>query len=165
MIRHKIFVRHQGVEAGDRLSIPLIKRCVREALRLEGVDLACEVSLLVTDDEVVREINREFRGIDEPTDVLSFPMQVFSPPGWDQQCIDMTDSGTGAAMLGDIMLSAHRVIKQASEHSQSREQETAYLTVHSVLHLLGYDHVVDAEGKRRMREREEAILKQLGVRS
>ena len=158
MIRHRIYARHSGVGADERLDIPLIKRCLREALRLEGVDLPCEVSLLITDDEGIRDINREFRGFDKPTDVLSFPMQVFSPPGWDPHCVDMTAPGTDVVMLGDIILSAPRVIEQAHEFSQSRERETAYLTVHSVLHLLGYDHVDGAEGKRHMREREKEIM-------
>ena len=165
MVKHRIYARHSGVAAGDRLSIPLIKRCVREALRIEGVDLSCEVSVLITCDEGIREINREFRGIDKPTDVLSFPMQTFSPPGWDKYGIDLTDQDTGAVMLGDIILSAQHVIRQAHEQTHSREQETAYLTVHSVLHLLGYDHTDEAEGKRQMREREKAIMKQLGIGS
>ena len=163
MVKHRIYARHQGVAAEDRLPIPLIKRCVREALRLEGVDLPCEVSALITDDESIRGINREFRGIDEPTDVLSFPMQFFSPPGWDAKRIDMTDPGTDAAMLGDIILSAQRVIEQAGEHSHSIGQETAYLTVHSVLHLLGYDHVDEAEGKRQMRDREKEIMNSVQI--
>ena len=163
MIKHRIYARHRGVAAGDRLSIPLIKRCVREALRIEKVDLSCEVSVLITNDHGIREINREFRGIDTPTDVLSFPMHEFSPPGWDKCGIDLTDRETGAVMLGDIILSAQHVAKQASEYTQSPEHETAYLTVHSVLHLLGYDHIDESEGKQQMREREKAIMKQLGV--
>ena len=161
MIRHRIYARHSGVGSGERLSIPLIKRCIRETLRLEGVDMPCEISVLVTDDDGIRKINREFRGIDKPTDVLSFPMQEFVPPGWDKNGIDGTDPVTGAAMLGDIVISAMRVIMQAQEHAQSRERETVYLTVHSVLHLLGYDHVDEAEGKKRMREREKRIMKLL----
>ena len=158
MIKHRVFARHSGVEVEDRLSIPLIKRCIREALRIEGVELACEVSVLITDDNAIRKINREFRGIDKPTDVLSFPMLVFSPPGWDSFSVDMTDPDTSTVMLGDVILSAQHVIKQADEHAQTREQETAYLTVHSVLHLLGYDHIDEADGKKQMREREKEIM-------
>ena len=163
MIKHRVFARHSGVTAYDRLSIPLIKRCVRETLRLEGVDLVCEVSVLITDDNGIHKINCEFRGFDKPTDVLSFPMQVFSPPGWDSISVDTFDSVTGSVMLGDVILSAPCVIRQAREHSQTRERETAYLTVHSVLHLLGYDHIDEAGGKRRMREREEEIMKRLTI--
>ena len=165
MIKHRIYARHSGVAVEDRLSIPLIKRCVRETLRIEGVDLSCEVSVLITGDRRIREINWEFRGVDYATDVLSFPMYEFSPPGWNLLNINRSGSGSDVIMLGDIILSAQHVAKQASEYAQSRERETAYLTVHSVLHLLGYDHIDEAEGKRQMRVREKEILKQLGVGS
>ena len=155
---HKIYARHGGVGAGDRLSIPLVKRCVRRVLRFEGADLPCEVSVLVTDDRRLRELNYEFRGIDEPTDVLSFPMLEFSPPGWVAPGYGAADPETGLLPLGEIVISAERVGRQAREYGHSVERETAYITVHSVLHLLGYDHVDEAEGKRLMREREEAIL-------
>jgi len=158
VVKHRIFARHSGVAVGERLSIPLIKRCIREALRLEGVDSPCEVSVLITDERGIQEINKEFRGIDKPTDVLSFPMHEFSPPGWEAKGIDPVDPETGMVMLGDIILSSKHVIRQAQEHSQTCEDETAYLTVHSVLHLLGYDHTDEAEGKQQMREREREIM-------
>ena len=162
MTGYRIYARHSGVSISDRLSIPLIKRAVREALRLEGVDKPCEVSVLITNDQGIRGINREFRGIDEPTDVLSFPMIDFSPPGWTDPGPGAEDPDTGLIPLGEIVLSADRVIKQAHEHRQTRERETTYLTVHSVLHLLGYDHTDEAEGKRKMREREKLIMKGIG---
>jgi probable rRNA maturation factor len=159
MIRHKIYIRRI---AAMRLSIPLIKRCIRETLRLEGVDMPCEVSVLITDDAGIRGINREFREIDKPTDVLSFPAQELVPgefaPG-------ETDLNTGLMPLGDIILSAQRVDAQAQEYGQSRERETAYLVIHSVLHLLGYDHVDEAAEKRRMRKREEEILTEIGYKT
>ena len=165
MVRHRVLARHSRVAAGDRLSIALIKRCVRGALQAEMVGMSCEVSVLITDDWGVRGLNREFRGIDEPTDVLSFPMQEFSPPGWSNPDSDTLYPDTGLLPLGDIVLSAQKVFEQARENRQSVECETAYLTVHSVLHLLGYDHVDEAEGKKQMRKREEEILGELGVRS
>ena len=140
----KIYVRHDRGSAGDRLSIPLIKHCIRETLRIEGVDEPTEISVLITDDAGIQKLNREYRGMDKPTDVLSFPMQE-----------------TG--FLGDIILSAERVDKQAREYGHSRARETAYLTVHSVLHLLGYDHIDEADEKKKMRAREDAIMNQLDI--
>ena len=162
-INHKIYARHQGVAADARLSIPLIKQCIRGALQIEGVDLPCEVSVLIADDHSIRELNREFRGVDKPTDVLSFPVQEFSQPGWAARDSDSLHQEAGLLPLGDIILSAQRVDKQAREHAQTRESETAYLTVHSVLHLLGYDHIDEAEEKKRMREREKDIIYKLRI--
>ena len=161
MTGHRIFARHSGVADDDRLSIPLIKRSIRTALRLESVDMPCEVSVLITDENGIRELNREFRGVDIATDVLSFPALEFTTPGWSGCCGHAPDPETGAIPLGDIILSAGRVKEQSREYSQSRERETAYLTVHSVLHLLGYDHMDEAEQKRLMRAREKEILKEL----
>jgi len=145
----------------DRLSIPLIKHCIRTVLLLEGVDIPCEVSVLITHDRGIRTINRDFRGIDEPTDVLSFPMQSFSPPGWDNHGAGLVDPESGLLPLGEIVLSAERLDEQSLGFGHSRAQETAYLTVHSVLHLLGYDHTDEAENKRLMREREKKIMREM----
>ena len=155
---HIIYARHDGVQPRDRLKIPLIKRCIRAALLIEGVNMPCEVSVLITNDERIREINNEYRGIDKATDVLSFPMQEFYAPGWPSRSFAEIGREAGRIPLGDIVLSADRVKIQAREHSQTCEQETAYLTIHSVLHLLGYDHVDEAVEKRRMRDREKIIL-------
>ena len=162
MTGHRIYARHSGLADDTRLSIPLIKKCIRAALRFEGVDIPCEVSVLITDDEGIRDINREFRGIDKATDVLSFPALEFTAPGWGGRGECAPDPETGLLPLGDIVLSAGRVEEQAKEHAQSRERETAYLTVHSVLHLLGYDHVDEAAQKRLMRAREKEIMKSVG---
>ena len=156
----KIYVRHSGTDKNARLSIPLIKQCVRETLRLEGVDVPCEVSVLITDDAGIREMNREFRGLDKPTDVLSFPAWDLVPGRFLPSDCE-TDPETGRLPLGDIVLSAPRVDAQAHEYGQSRERETAYLTVHSTLHLLGYDHI-DKDDKKLMRVREKAVLAELG---
>jgi probable rRNA maturation factor len=121
------------------------------------------VSVFITDDRGICRLNSDFRGIAEPTDVLSFPMQDFSPPGWVFPGAGAIDAETGLVPLGEIVLSAERVDRQAQEFDQSRDCETAYLVVHSVLHLLGYDHVDEAEGKREMRDRERAILARLVI--
>ena len=126
------------LRASHRLFVPVIRRAVRTALRFEGVRKPCEVSVFVTDDAGIRRINREFRGINKPTDVLSFPIYDLR-------------------LLGDIVLSGERVARQSRQYRQSRSRETAYLTVHSVLHLLGYDHI-DADEKKIMRSREDAIM-------
>ena len=158
---HKIYARHSGIKAGERLSIPLIKRCVRETLSAEGVDVPCEVSVLITDDKSICAINSQFRGIESPTDVLSFPMQQFTAPGWASPGEGLADPGTGLLPLGEIALSAERVISQAGEYGHTKDRETAYLTVHSVLHLLGYDHTDEAEGKKLMRTREKLVMEYL----
>ena len=163
-IKHKIYVRHSKVKVNDRLPIPLIKHCILVALDAEGVDLPCEVSVLVTDERSIRNINREFREIDEPTDVLSFPMHGISRRqsaifnGWEAPDKDALDPETGLLPLGEIVLAAAIIGRQALEYGHSRDYETAYLTVHSVLHLLGYNHVDEAEGKKMMREREKDII-------
>ena len=167
-IKHKIHVRHSKVSPFERLSIPVIKRSILAALRIQGVELPCEISVLITDERSIREINREFRKIDSPTDVLSFPMQEITPmqsltlDGWEIQENNKPDPDTGLLPLGEIVISAARVIKQAEEHRHSRDYETAYLTVHSVLHLLGYDHVDEGKDKKKMRACEKAIMRELG---
>jgi len=159
---HKIFCRHQNVGRQDRLQIPLIKKCVLATLDSEGVDAPCEISVLVTNDDIIQGINLQYRDSDKPTDVLSFPMQEFSEPGWAYKEHCAADPETGLIPLGEIVLSAKRVMKQAEEFGHPPEKETAYLTVHSVLHLLGYDHMDEAAGKKRMRKREKEILREIG---
>jgi len=123
------------------------------------------VSVLITDDHAIRGINNEFRGVDAPTDVLSFPMLVFSPPGWAAPDIGASDPETGLIPLGEIILSGRRVHEQAKVFGHSPERETAYLVVHSVLHLLGYDHLDEAEGKKEMRGREKEIIREMSLKS
>ena len=166
--KHKIYVRHKTVKPDDRLSISLIKRSAITALRVQGVELPCEISVLVTDERSIREINREFRGIDKPTDVLSFPMQEITPmqsltlDGWESASAETIDPDTGLLPLGEIVISATQTIKQAQEHGHDTDYETAYLLIHSVLHLLGYDHTDEGEEKKIMRDNEKAIMRELG---
>ena len=115
MTQHRILAKHSQVTLADRLSISMIRRCIRHTLKIEGVDMSCEVSVLVTNDIAIRRLNNEFRKIDKATDVLSFPMQEFSPPGWDSAQVDEIDPKTGLVPLGDITFSAQRVKKQAHE--------------------------------------------------
>ena len=136
----------------------LLKTCIETALAEEGVDVPCEVDVLITDDKGIHQINLEQREVDRPTDVLSFPMFYFrpgKPPKGD--ALDV-DPETGLLPLGDMVISYERAQAQAEEYGHSVQRELGYLAVHSVLHLLGYDHMDEGEEKRQMREREEAIM-------
>ena len=142
-----------GVSEGQRA---LIRKVIRTALAAEGVDFPCEVDVRLTNDEGIHQINREMRGVDRPTDVLSFPAFALTPgelPGEED-----ADMATGLVPLGDMCLSLERVKALAKEYGHSNRRELAYLVVHSVLHLLGYDHLDEGAEKARMRRREEAIM-------
>lgn len=157
MKKHKVYIRSTLPFIGRKLDIGMLRNCIRTALNAEGVDRLVEVSVLITDDEGMRVINRDFRQKDVPTDVLSFPMQNLTPGNFNPDMSEINHD-TGCLPLGDIILSADRLAEQAELYGQSVNREMAYLAIHSVLHLLGYDHVDEGEEKRRMRSREEAIL-------
>jgi len=125
-----------------------IRRAAVAVLKAEQVDEPCDLSVLLTDDEGIHVINREFRQVDKPTDVLSFPMGDVDPR-------------TGRLLLGDMVLNVDRAKAQGEEFGHGPEHELSYLTVHSVLHLLGYDHVDEGEMKRAMRAREKIIMNML----
>ena len=160
--KYCINARHKAVKAGDKLSIPLIKHCIRTALRLKMIELPCEVSVLITNDKNIRKMNNEFRHKDEPTDVLSFPMQEYSAPAVFKACRGDLCIVGDYLQLGDIVISAERVKVQASQYRNLLERETAYLVVHSTLHLLGYDHIEETDRKL-MREQEKMVLDELGI--
>lgn len=134
----------------------MLRRTVKTALSAEGMDLPCEVNILLTDDAGIHEVNREMREVDAPTDVLSFPMFDLQP-GEHPDEMD-ADPDTGCIPLGDMCISVERARAQAQEYGHSFEREICYLAVHSVLHLLGYDHLDEGEMKKQMRTREEAIM-------
>ena len=147
-----------GVSEGRRA---LIRKVIRTALEAEGVDFPCEVDVLLTDDEGIHQINKDMRDVDRATDVLSFPELELTPgqlPGPED-----ADPGTGLVPLGDMAISMDHVAAQARELGHSDRRELCYLVVHSVLHLLGYDHLDEGPMKARMRQREEAILARLGI--
>ena len=146
--------------ANDRTNA-LIRKVIRTALAAEGVTLPCEVDVNLTDDAGIHEINREMREVDRPTDVLSFPVFDLTPGELPDE-MD-ADPGTGLIPLGDMVISMERVAAQAQEFGHSNRRELCYLVVHSVLHLLGYDHLDEGPQKARMRGREEAILAELGI--
>ena len=139
-----------------------IESVILAALEAQQVELPCEISVLLTDDEGIHQINLDMRGVDRPTDVLSFPMFELEP-GVPPEGEDYLDPATGLCPLGDMCISLERAAAQAEEFGHSLERELCYLTVHSVLHLLGYDHLDEGPMKAQMREREEAILGALGI--
>ena len=133
-----------------------IETVIRTALEEQGVELPCEISVLLTDDEGIHQINLDMRGVDRPTDVLSFPMFELEP-GVPPEGEDYLDPASELCPLGDMCISLERAAAQAEEFGHSVERELCYLTVHSVLHLLGYDHLDEGPMKAQMRAREEAI--------
>ena len=138
-----------------------IRKVIRTALAAEGVDFPCEVDVLLTDDENIHTVNREMREVDRATDVLSFPEFDLTPGELPDP--EDADPGTGLVPLGDMVISMEHVAAQAKEYGHSQRRELAYLVTHSVLHLLGYDHLDEGPQKKQMREREEAILAELGI--
>ena len=138
-----------------------IRKVIRTALAAEGVTFPCEIDVLLTHDAGIHQINRDMRQVDRATDVLSFPEFDLTPgqlPGEED-----ADPGTGLVPLGDMVISMEHVAAQAKEYGHSNRRELAYLVVHSVLHLLGYDHLDEGPMKAQMRGREEAIMTELGL--
>jgi probable rRNA maturation factor len=160
--KHKIYVRRARPGLGRLLDLRLLRRGIRAALDAQGVDIPCEVSVLITDDEGIREINREFREKDTPTDVLSFPMQALTPGDF-RPDMSEADPETGLLPLGDIVLNADRIADQAARFGHGLDREASYLVIHSVLHLMGYDHMDEGPDKRAMRIREKEIMNKVGL--
>ena len=136
-----------------------------KALDLEGCPYEAQVNLIITDDPEIQRVNQEFRGIDRSTDVLSFPMVPFEKPAsYDilEEDESFFDMDTGELLLGDIMISADHVLSQAKEYGHSVMREFAFLVAHSMLHLLGYDHMTPEEAAV-MEEHQERILAELGI--
>ena len=138
-----------------------IRTCINATLKAEGITIPCEINVLVTDDAGIQTINKASRSIDKPTDVLSFPMFNLTAGAPPQDWEEYIDPGTGLCPLGDMCISLERAVAQAKEFGHSTKREVGYLTIHSMLHLLGYDHLDEGEQKRQMRSREEAIASQI----
>ena len=145
----------------------LARQVIRETLRREGCPYDVSVDLLVTGPEEVRELNRDFRGIDRDTDVLSFPgLDLAAPSAFDTiaegdpACFD---PDTGLLCMGSIVLQAQKIRSQAAEYGHSEKREFAFLVAHSVLHLCGYDHETEEEAAE-MESRQEAVLSAMGIR-
>ena len=136
-------------------------RSVADAcFRVEGIEGA-GFAVRIVDDAAIQALNRDMRGVDRPTDVLSFPMFHFTPGQLPADFAAKADPATGLVPLGDMAISLERVRAQAKEYGHSVQRELGYLTVHSVLHLLGYDHLDEGPMKKQMRAREEAIMAEI----
>ena len=133
----------------------LIRRCCNAVLRMEKFEGPAEISVTFVNNEQIHELNRQYRGKDMPTDVLSFPMG--------ENGVYDVNHDTGAKILGDIVISMEKAVEQAKRYDHSLEREVGYLTAHSMLHLLGYDHETSGLDRVRMREKEEQVMTQLGL--
>lgn len=156
-MRHKINLVFEQLSLQKFVISNNIRKCIQRTLQAEGIPVRCEINVLVTDDAGIRVINRESRNLDKATDVLSFPMfqlEAGNPP---QDWTEYQDPATGLVPLGDMCISLERAVVQAGEFGHSVKREVGYLTIHSMLHLLGYDHLDEGVQKRQMRTREEAI--------
>ena len=149
-----VFTRNeQKIETVTPSLRALVRRAAKAALEYEKVTFVPEISVTFTDNEGIRELNAAHRNIDRPTDVLSFPL-------FEKE--DLADASDGDA-LGDIVISLERAREQANEYGHSFEREVAFLTVHSMLHLLGYDHELSEEDEKEMFFKQEEILKTIGL--
>jgi len=137
----------------------LIERAVAAALAAERLSGALEVSVLVSDDATLHQLNRDYRGVDAPTDVLSFADDEDA----EAEAAAFVRAPGAPRYLGDLAISYERVVAQAAEYGHSRERELAFLTVHGMLHLLGYDHERGPEDEAAMRARQDVIMQQIGL--
>ena len=160
------FTRHE-VEIYGTLSkeeidgvCPMLRKAVKTALDHEGVKVKTHVDIMLTDNPHIHEINLEQRGVDRHTDVLSFPMNQLVPEAFDPDFCEV-DPASGRILLGDMVISLEQCRTQAEEFGHSAEREICYLAVHSVLHLLGYDHMDEGEEKAQMRRHEDEIMEKL----
>lgn len=153
---HKVYItnKQKAVKVPSGLRI-LIRRSCHAVLDAEQFEGPAEVSVTFVDDEEIRRLNKQYRGKDMPTDVLSFPLGQDGKYDINQE--------TGAAMLGDVVISIERAVEQAALYGHTLQREVAFLTVHSMFHLLGYDHEGGGMEAVRMREKEEAALIKLGL--
>lgn len=140
---------------GDLVEVDAVERVVDAVLRHEGVRGVVEVNILVGDDALLQRLNRDYRNVDQPTDVLSF--------GDDEDHSSFVVPPGTPRYIGDIAVSYQRVVEQAAEYGHSQQRELCYLVAHGVLHLLGYDHEAGEEQALAMRDKEETILGQLGI--
>ena len=156
MPKLKVYVKNNQknvkIPVGLRL---LVRKCCAAVLTYEKFGSNAEVSVSFVNNSEIRQLNRQFRDKDRPTDVLSFPLG--------ENGVYDVNRETGAKLLGDVVISMETAVKQAKTYGHSLEREVGFLTVHSMLHLLGYDHETSALDAANMREKEEAILGELGI--
>ncbi len=163
-----VFYVDNEVSADFGFEIEKVAKKVAEAvLESEGCKYEVEISLIITDDEGIREMNSEFRNIDRPTDVLSFPNVSYDEPGdfsviEGDQKVDLLNPDSGNIIFGDIVINEDRVKSQAEEYGHSMKREFAFLVAHSMLHLCGYDHMEEDEAKV-MEQKQRDVLNRLGI--
>ncbi|MEY8337322.1 rRNA maturation RNase YbeY [Lachnospiraceae bacterium 62-35] len=157
-------------ESNRTLTLPyerIIHSIVEAAMDYESCPYEAELNVILTDNETIRQINKEHRQIDSPTDVLSFPMADYKSPadfeGLEEQAEDYFNPETGELLLGDIVISVDKVEEQAEKYGHSLERELAFLVAHSMLHLFGYDHMEEDE-RLIMEKKQEEILERKGYR-
>lgn len=156
-------------ETEKKLDFPwkeLIESVILEALDYENCPYETEVNVILTDNERIQEINREYREIDRPTDVLSFPMIDYTNPGsfegLEEDAEAYFNLETGELMLGDIIISVDKVYEQAKAYGHSMRRELAFLVAHSMFHLMGYDHMQEEE-RVEMEKRQAELLERMGI--
>ena len=161
-----LFIETEGKTVFDFDIRELAELVVDAVLEHEKCPYEAEISLLLTHNDEIHEMNLEHRGIDRATDVLSFPMLEFDHPGdfsiIDEETADVFDPESGELMLGDIVISVDKVLEQAQEYGHSPKREYAFLIAHSMLHLCGYDHMDDEERKV-MEEKQRAIMEKINI--
>ena len=153
----KINLTFDVISIRNPLVTSIIRKCIEATLAAEGVTVPCEINVFVTNDKGIRAINSASRNIDKATDVLSFPMFQLIPGELPEEWDEYLDPETDMCPLGDMAISLERAIAQAKEFGHSTRREIGYLTIHSMLHLLGYDHLDEGPMKAQMRAREETI--------
>ncbi len=156
-MKHKINLVYEEFDLRKFTVSAVIRGAIKETLKAEGVAVPCEINVLVTNNEGIRTINRTSRSIDSATDVLSFPMFQLTAGTLPQDWTPYLDPETGMCPLGDMCISLERAESQAQEYGHSLRREVGYLTIHSMLHLLGYDHLDEGPQKAQMRAREETV--------
>lgn len=162
-MNHHIVVSFAS-RALDSIALNLhIRKCIRAVLEVQELPVPCEINVLVTDNSGIAAINLAYRNVDAPTDVLSFPMFQFAPGSLPDNLAELVDPETGLLPLGDMCISLERARAQAKEFGHSVSREIGYLSIHSILHLLGYDHVDEGPMKAQMRAKEEEILKKIDL--
>ena len=161
MAKHKINITFDVFSIKEPIVKSIIRQCIEATLEAENITADCEINVLVTGDKGIHAINKASRNIDRPTDVLSFPMFQLEPGNPPQEWEEYLDPETDLCPLGDMCISLHRAKAQAKEFGHTTKREIGYLTVHSILHLLGYDHLDEGPMKQQMRRQEETIMAQL----
>lgn len=156
-MRNKINLVYEEFSLQKFAISSIIRKCIHAVLKEEGVTVPCEINVLVTNDAGIQLVNKTSRNLDKPTDVLSFPMFQLTAGVLPEDWTEYQDPATDLVPLGDMCISLQRAVAQAQEFGHSTRREIGYLTIHSMLHLLGYDHLDEGEQKRQMRSREEAI--------